>query len=83
MTMIISRKRKGTNFPTLSMNNEKLEEVQSYKGVTFTKTLNWDEHIENLMVKSNHCLDVLNALKYKSDRNTLEKLYFAFIQSKP
>ena len=75
-TMVISRKRKGANFPPLSMNDENLEEVQSYKhlGVTFTKTLNWDEHIENLMVKANCCLCVLNALKYKLDCNTLEKL---------
>ena len=52
-----------------------------YLGVTFTKTLNWDEYIENVMVKISRCLDVLNALKYKLDYNTLEKLYFAFIQS--
>ena len=47
------------------MNCELLKEVESYKhlGVTCTKTLNWEEHIENLMVKVNCCLDVLNASK--------------------
>jgi len=66
------------------MNGKNMKEVQSFKhlGVTITKDLNWDEHIENLTVKANQCLDVLNALKYKLDRNTLEKLYFAFIWSK-
>ena len=49
------------------MSDENLEEVQSYKylGDIFTKTLNWDEHIENLMVKANRCLDVLNAWSIK------------------
>ena len=66
------------------MNDENLEEVQPYKhlGVTFTKTLNWNEHIGNLTVKANRCLDVLNALKYKLNCNTLENRYFAFIRSK-
>ena len=44
--------------------------------------LNWDEHIENLMVKVNTCFDVLNALKYKLHCNTIEKQYSAFILSK-
>ena len=70
MTMIINRQRKGANFPSLSMNDETLEEIQSYKH--FTETLNWDEHIENLTVKVSHCLDVLNVLKFKLDFNTLE-----------
>ena len=74
--VIIRRKRKGAKFPPLRMNYENLEEVQLYKqlGITFTKTLNSDEHIENLMVKANHCMDVLNALKYKLEHNTVEKL---------
>ena len=63
------------------MNDENLEEVQLHKhlGVTFTKNLNWDEHIETLTVKANHCLDTLNVLEYKLDCNTLGKLYFASI----
>ena len=66
------------------MNDENLEEIQLYKhlGVTFSKTLNRDEHTENLTVKANHCLDGFNAMKYKLNCNTLQKLYFAFIQSK-
>ncbi len=77
-TMIISRKRKLGNFPPLTMNGKNLEEVQSFKhlGVTITNNLNWDEHIENLTVKANQCLDVLNALKYRLDWNTIRKTIF-------
>ena len=53
------------NFPPLlSMNDENLEaQLHKHLRVTFTTNLNWDEHIENLTVKVNHCLDVFNALK--------------------
>ena len=50
--------------------------------MTITKDLNWNKHIENIVTNAGKCVDVLNALKYKLDRNTLEKLYKAFIRSK-
>ncbi len=83
-TMVITRKKKHEHFPPLKMSGTNLDEVKSHKhlGVTLAKNLCWDEHIEDIAVKANQCLDVLNALKYKLDRNTLKKLYFAFIRSK-
>ena len=66
------------------MNDVRLDEVQSHKhlGITISKTLEWSEHIENIVAKANQCLNVLSGLKYKLDRKTLETLYFAFIRSK-
>ena len=83
-TMVITRKRRKIHYPPLSMNGTVLQDVQSHKhlGVTFSNNLLWDEHVEDLSVKANQCLDVLNALKYKLDRITLEKIYFSFIRSK-
>ena len=82
--MTISWKTKLPNFPPLIMSGTPLEEVQSHKhlGLTFSKDLDWREHIENLVTKTNQTLGVINALKFKLDRNTLEKLYYAFIRSK-
>jgi hypothetical protein len=82
--MLISRKKKKRQNPPLLMNNVPLDEVESYKhlGLTLTKTLVWDNHIENMVTKANQCLNVLNALKFKLDRNSLEQLYFAFCEIK-
>ena len=83
-SMYISKKKQQAIKPPLTMSGTVLEEVTSYKhlGVTISKDLSWHQHIENLATTAGKCLDILNALKYKLDRTTLEKLYFAFIRSK-
>ena len=83
-TMIMSHKRKHEHHPPLMMDGATLDNVASHKhlGVTLSKNLTWDEHIEDIVIKTNQCLNVLNALKYKLDRHTLNKLYIAFIRSK-
>ena len=82
-TMIISKKKKQPICPPLVMNGAVLQEVKSHKhlGVTLSDNLSWNAHVEDLVINAGKCLDVLNALKYKLDRSTLEKLYFAFIRS--
>ena len=66
------------------MGGSVLEEVDSYKhlGVTLSNDLTWTKHIENIATNAGKCLDILNALKYKLDRYTLEKLYKSFVRSK-
>ncbi len=83
-TMTLSKKKKPIVAPPLIMNGTVLNNVASHKhlGVTFSKNLSWQEHIEDLATNAGRCLDILNALKYKLDRATLEKLYFAFVRSK-
>ena len=83
-SMLITKKRLPAVAPPLVMNGSVLEEVDTFKhlGVTLSKDLFWNKHIENLATTAGKCLDILNALKYKLDRVTLEKLYVAFIRSK-
>ena len=83
-TMVLTRKKTHGQLPPLKMSGASLQEVHSHThlGVTIAKNLSWDEHIESLAVKAGQCLDVLNALKYKLDRKTLQILYFAFVRSK-
>ena len=83
-TMYISKKKQQALKPQLKMSGTALDEVESFKhlGVTISKDLSWHQHIENLATTAGKCLDILNALKYKLDRTTLEKLYFVFIRSK-
>ena len=83
-SLLITKKRCNDPVPPLLLDGLAFEEVQSHKhlGVTISKDLNWREHIENVAINAGKCLDVLNALKYKLDRVTLERLYVAFIRSK-
>ena len=83
-SMIISRRKKPEFHPQLLMDDTPLDSVETHKhlGITFSTTLQWDDHIEQTATKASQCLDVINALKYKLDRKTLESLYFAFIRSK-
>ena len=82
--MFISKKNKQNPNRPLMMNNVILEEVKEYKhlGVTITSDLTWNKHIENMATSAGKCLDVLNALKYRLDRASLEKIYKAYIRSK-
>ena len=68
----------------LQFGNTDIEEVPSHKhlGLTLSKDLSWNEHIDSVCTKASRSADVLNALKYKLDRRTLERLYFAFVRSK-
>ena len=83
-TMFISKKKKKNVNPPLVMNRSLLEEVTTYKhlGVTFSNDLTWNNHIETIAINAGKCLDILNALKHKLDRSTLEKLYKTFVRSK-
>lgn len=83
-SMIMTKKKHKLNYPPLEMGGTKLENVECHKhlGVSISKDLSWNEHIENIVVNAGKCLDVLNALKFKLNRKTLETLYFAFIRSK-
>ena len=82
-TMLVSNKHPD-DLPPVSMDGVNLDEVQSHKhlGVVLSKDLSWKNHIEDMVSRASKCLDVLHALKYKLDRQTLEKLYLAFIRSK-
>ena len=84
VTLNISKKKKKLSKPDLIMNNIKLKEVESHKhlGVTLANDLTWGEHITNIAISANKQLDVFNVFKYKLDRCSLEKLYFAYVSSK-
>ena len=81
--MLVS-KNKSDVPPPIYMEGSIIEEVTSHKhlGVTLTRELTWREHIDNIVANASKSLDILSALKYRLDRTTLERLYFAFVRSK-
>ena len=50
-------------------------------GLTFTSNLKWSSHINNISIKANKRLTILNKLSFKITRKGLEQLYFAYIRS--
>jgi hypothetical protein len=44
-------------------------------GITFSEEAKWNKHVENLIKSVSKHICVLRKLKYKLNRNNLEKLY--------
>ena len=76
--------RRNINHPPITFQGKQLQDVDYHKhlGVTFSKNLNWSEHIKNILDSSSKMLDILRRLKHDIDRKTLETIYFTFIRPK-
>ncbi|KAK3105198.1 hypothetical protein FSP39_019583 [Pinctada imbricata] len=82
VSMLLSKKKSIHTHPPLFMNNTQISEVDKHKhlGLIINKTLNWDDHIENIILKASKRLYVLRKLKFRLDRFSLQKLYFSFVR---
>jgi ribonuclease P/MRP protein subunit RPP40 len=82
VTMATRRPRTTTAPIPLEMDGVNLVEVCSHKhlGVTLQDNLRWDTHIGEIANKASKRTNILSTLKFKLDRETLEKMYFAFIR---
>ena len=71
------------NYPLL-FRNIPLEEVQSHKhlGLEMTSNLKWTNHVASIIKGVSKLSDVMQKLKYKLDRRTLENIYFTFVRPK-
>ena len=50
-------------------------------GLTLTLNLKWSAHINNISIRANKRLAILNKLSFKINRKGLEQLYFAYVRS--
>jgi hypothetical protein len=50
-------------------------------GITFSEEAKWNKHVENLIKRVSKQICVLRKLKYKLNRQNLEKLYLIYIRS--
>ena len=80
--MTVSFKKRPS--PPLRFQDTDLADVDSHKhlGLTLSKNLSWSVHISNIIKSASPMADVLRKLKYKVDRESLEKIYFSFIRPK-
>ena len=66
----------------ISMDGVIIGETPSHKhfGLTFSKTCNWDKHIVIISEKASTRVNLLKALKSQVFRQSLEKMYFAYVR---
>ena len=74
----------NVEYPELlfSLNERTIPVVTSHKhlGVTFSADAKWNDHINNIATSISKHLNVLRKLKYRLNRQNLEKLYITFIR---
>ena len=60
----------------LKMYNQELQNIPYSKhlGVTLQQNLKWDKHFEEISIKANKRLDILNSLSFELSGNSLEIL---------
>ena len=62
---------------------EKLQKyiyLLGFFGITFSEEAKWNKHVENLIKIVSKHICVLRKLKYKLNRQNLEKLYLIYIR---
>ena len=82
LSMILTLKRNPPQHPPLFMNGTPITITASHKhsGITFINNCSWNEHINNTTKAAYTRFNLLNALKFKLNRNALEKIYISFIR---
>ena len=67
----------------LKMYNQELQNIPYSKhlGVTLQQNFKWDKHFEEISIKANKRLDILNLISFKLSGNSLDILYFTFVRS--
>ena len=80
-SLTISNKRDAHLNPPLKFMDSYIDEVSDHKylGLTLSNNLKFDPHIDSVCLKARQRLSIIQSLKFKLDRKTLETIYFAFI----
>jgi hypothetical protein len=78
--MVFSIRNRDFN-SNLNINNIQIDPVASHRhlGVYFSSDFKWTIHINKIIEKASKQLNVLRKLKFKLDREYLERIYLTFI----
>ena len=81
-TFLVARKQQPILHPTLKMNNVPLKETTNHKhyGITFSNSCTWSVYIETITDAAWKRLNLLRTLKFKVNRQALEKIYTAYVR---
>ena len=82
LSMVISRKVNKPIHPPLFMNNTQINETQNHKhlGIAFSSSCLWPDYIGTICKKAWIRLNLMQALKFRVSRNSLELMYVSFIR---
>ena len=74
----------GFEHHPIYFNDHVLDEVASHKhlGVIFSNDLKWSSHVNSLVQSVSRIGDVMQKLKYRLDRETLQTIYFSLVRPK-
>ena len=77
---ILSRKHNKPFHPTLSMNQNLINNVNSHKhlGITFSQDCFWHNHLELVKTKTWLRINIMRRLKFQLDRKSLQTIYISF-----
>ena len=66
----------------LRLYNQELQNIPHFKhlGVHLQQNLKWNKHFDEISIKANKRLDILNSLSLGLSRKSLEILYFSFVR---
>ncbi|KAK3096455.1 hypothetical protein FSP39_000336 [Pinctada imbricata] len=80
--LVISKKSIPLDHPRLSMDNVEIKRVDEHKhlGLIFNTTCTWRNHFQEITGKAWKRIHLLQTLKFKLDRRTLEIMYNSFIR---
>ena len=81
-SIIFSKKTENIYFPPLVMDGKIIKRVNSLKqiGLTLTRNMTWDSHIENKHTKAMKKVTLLKLLPPNIPRNTRRQIYISFIR---
>ena len=80
-SLLISTKRDAHHNPGVQFMDSIIDEVENHKylGLIFSNNLKWNTHIDTVCLKARKRLSVIQPLKFKLNRKSLETMYFSYI----
>ena len=83
-TKLMTCSFRSINHPDIVFDGMALPKTSTHKhlGLTFNSDFSWSSHIKSILDSVSPMADVLKKLKYKVDKESLEKIYVRFIRPK-
>ena len=81
-SMILSRKHNKPFHPSLSMNQNLINNVNSHKHLelTFSQDCSWHDHLELVKTKAWLRINIMRRIKFQLERKSLQTIYISFIR---
>ena len=82
-SLLVSLRRITENGRNFTFQNHVINNVhihEHFNSLTWNSDASWKSHMSTIIARASKRIDMLRALKFKLDRSSLEKMYFAYIR---